>query len=220
MRLRILRCYFSISILILILVHIVASMDQLELPFANNSKLDLLPIVLLALTTADRPLKIFPGIPLTFKPADTTVEQLGEVPGHLLTEVKGAADSLFTDIPVGFQPVSPTNNTNVTEIVEYWSLRIGFTAINSACFAVFSLVNIKTMKLYLDILRRGQPFFGLFLAVQGVCIMDLLVCLTEAISLWVEMPTWVCRAQIGASHAIQLSLSLIICSICIYRYLL
>ena len=128
-------------------------------------------------------------------------------------------DQVFPGLPLLTK--SPTNNTNVTgppdSLVEHMELRIVFTVINSLCFLVFSPINVKTMKLYLDILYRGQPFFGLFLAVQGVCIVDLLVCLTETISLWVEMPALVCRVQIGASHVIQLSLSLIICSICVYR---
>ena len=94
---------------------------------------------------------------------------------------------------------------------------IVFTIINLVCFLIFCPVNLKIVKLYLGIMCRGQPFFGLFVAVQGLCILDLVVCLTEVVSLWVEMPIWACRAQIGISQTIHLGLSLIICAICIYR---
>ena len=47
---------------------------------------------------------------------------------------------------------------------------------------------------------------------------DLVVCVGEVTQLWVEVPLWVCRAQIGTSHTIHLSLSLIICTVCIYRF--
>ena len=96
-------------------------------------------------------------------------------------------------------------------------ITVVFTVINVVCFVCFCPVNLKSMKLYLNILHDGQPFFGLLMAVQGLCILDLLVCFSEAMTLWVEVPLWVCRFQIGTSHTIHLALSLAIGSTCGYR---
>ena len=92
-----------------------------------------------------------------------------------------------------------------------------FTTINLACCLVFSPANVKTTCQYLSIMGQGQPFFGFFVAVQGICMVDLVVCLMETVALWVEVPVAACRVQLGASHSIHLSLSLTICAICIYR---
>ena len=109
--------------------------------------------------------------------------------------------------------IAATDDSSTVEI----DITVAFTVINIACFACFCPVNLKSMKLYHNILHHGHPFFGLLMVVQGLCILDLLVCLSEAVTLWVEVPLWVCRCQIGTSHTIHLALSFAICSICAYR---
>ena len=143
----------------------------------------------------------FPGVPAIPMPVEeaTTAQMMGSISPN--------------------NSYKPTPATNYTTVVDMTSdeITVIFTVINVVCFVCFCPVNLKSMKLYLNILHHGHPFFGLLVALQGLCILDLLVCLSEAVTLWVEVPLWVCRCQIGTSHTIHLALSLAICSICAYR---
>ena len=159
-------------------------------------------------------------IPVTEpKPDDLFVLHVETAPSIIpLPDYPGVPGGVMPGLTAG--NISRNNSSTPPTIavdVASNEITVLFTVINVVCFVCFCPVNLKSMKLYLNILQHGHPFFGLLMAFQGLCMLDLLVCFSEAVTLWVEVPLWVCRYQIGTSHTIHLALSLSICFICAYR---
>ena len=126
--------------------------------FSNPRHLDLLlltelpgPLYTPRITTT-QPVDVedmFPGIPT---PENDTVEE--NETSDVENEVQNGSSTVI--------------NIILPDDIEDLKLLVVFTMVNATCFLVFCPANIKTMKLYFEIMRRGQPFFGLFIAIQ-VC---------------------------------------------------
>eukprot|EP00116_Pleurobrachia_bachei_P000590 sb/3460852/ len=177
----------------------------MELPWITEMVLNMV-----ALTDHPEPeAPEFPGVPdgIDFVPPPAPLA----MPGEMIVATQSMGNSSLNN---SYNLTTATTAAAVDIATD--EITVIFTVINVLFFVCFCPVNLKGMKLYLNILRHGHPFFGLLMAVQGLCILDLLVCFSEAVTLWVEVPLWVCRCQIGTSHTIHLAMSLAICSTCAY----